>query len=303
MMWKTMGAVWLVLAVGCVAPEGPELEQTGEIEQHFEPCPGCGVNGMRQGEWNNVFSTLDKAALDRDAAAYDLWDGATHSPMGLCQPGTLNGGACTVREGWGHWINRDTNPRVGIFTNLVKVILPKGYKVVHPGGYTYWGKFGLMAHARTSSWGQEGREIASAGMLALLNAYPDVPLCLNTRQLPDNCVGSSAQWSESILFGDAIYGGSPRYIAISGGKDAPSPALNPRYGTVDGGSARAHSYYQYRCTTSRTGNARYPVSCSDNGVTWHNPVHVLTPGEPGKLYYDNPIENHRYDPASWPQPY
>ncbi len=306
-MLKTMGAVWVVLAVGCVAPELPELDETetGEVEQHLEPCPGCGVNSLRQSEWNYVFHTLDGNALDN----FGLWDGVAVSPVSLCKPGTVSDDkpTCKVRQGWLDWLAADTyvQRRGGIFRNLVKValegnqtILPPDGTVFPDGSPSYQGMFGLMPYARGSSWGPAGREIASAGLLALLNSVSGVPLCLNTRDKPGHCAGSSATYSESITFGDATHGS--RYIAIYGGKDAPFPLRNPRYGSVSPESAAVHNNATNVCDTVGEHSARYPVRCRYDGHTWNNPVHVLIPSDPKDSYYDtdNPVPPIK--PAGWP---
>lgn len=297
MIAKTMGVVWLVLAVGCVAPEA-EPEETSEVEQHVI-CPGSGLNGNRQGWWNTAFTALARPALQSTDPALDLWDGGKASPMSLCDPATLTDYSCTARSGWLAWL--DVYPathRRGIFMEIVRVALPKGYRV-WANGTRYDGTFGLYPSARVSSWGQEGREIVSAGLLALLNAVPDIPLCLNSRQMPNNCAGSTATYQESITFGDIIVGGPPRIIAIHGGVDAKDPTLNPRYGSVDQESAFPHHWNQHLCQTTGTGAGRYPTGCTRNGTSWTNPVQVLVPGPPDRLYYDDPIGNHRYDPSSW----
>lgn len=280
MISRTMGAVWLMLAIGCVAaeptePTGPEA--TSEIDQLIGECPGCGGNGMRQGWWNYVFSTLDKAALDSEDPALDLWDNGMASPMSLCRDGTpLGTTSCTIRDGWHAWLQREPSlARQGIFMEIVRVSLPKGYKVVDTSGTVFRGDFGLILHARTSSWRQDGRELASAGMLALLSAVPDVQLCLNTRLLPNNCHASGATRHESATFGDAIFGS--RFIAISGGADYPEPLSNPRYGSVSPGSATSFSWYDGHCTFAGSGSDRYPISCTGNGTTWTNVVNVLRP--------------------------
>ncbi len=303
MMLKTMGALWLALAVGCVAPPEPEIDETSEVEQHLEPCPGCGGNGMRQAEWNYVFSTLDENALNN----HGLWDTASESPVSLCKPGTVDVLTCIPHDGWIQWLGgAPIAQRGGIFKNLVKIILRKSYKVVAPkgtvfpdGSTEYEGKFGLMFYAREQPWGAVGREVASAGMLALLSAVPNVPICLSSRQKPNNCLGDPEMtFSESVTFGDALTGS--RYMGIWGGMDARVPTRNDRYGTVSQESAAAYNHTTNVCDTEGSGNARYPVRCRYDGTTWSNPVHVLTPRAPGTWYYGDPPPFH--PTTVWPQP-
>jgi hypothetical protein len=312
MMLKATGVVWLALAVGCVAPETPEPDQTNEVEQHIEPCPGCGGNGMRQGEWNYVFGTLEPSALGA------LWDGDADSPRSLCKPYTnADGGlTCALRDGWKNWLGGEPQAqRKGIFRNLVKIILPKNHyvKTSELPDDRFEGKFGLMTWARDVSWGQAGREIATAGMLALLSAVPDVAICLNTKQLPYNCTASGMNYSESITFGDAIYGSQiygSDITGIWGSAHAPKPLQNARYGTVAGGSASVYNNALNTCNTATTAvspepdawSKHYPTYCRMDGITWHNPVHVLTPQHPQTWYYGDPAAPSPVPvkPSSWP---
>lgn len=295
-MIRSIGVLGLGLVIACVA-EAPELEERG---QPIEVCPGCGANGLKKHDWDYVFSNLDRNALNRTNPANDLWDDATNSPASLCDPATLDGAGCTMRAAWSAWI--DSGTRVGIYTNLAKVVLPRGTWVRDPGnGIKYHGAFGLMAWARGGPWRAEGRELASAGLEILLNAVEGVAICLNTRQLPDNCAGSTARFSESITFGDAIHGGAPRFIAIAGGQHAPDPRQNLRYGSIPTGASSAFDYATSHCTTARDGQLRYPVACTDGGGgTWHNAVHALTWNEPNTWYYGPPPPGGRH-PEQWPQ--
>lgn len=307
MMRVIAGIGWLmaVAAAACaVEPPGGAVgtEDTSEVAQEINdcpgcPCPGCGGNGLAQAEWNYVFGTLDQAALG--AASNNLWDNASDSPKSLCLAGSVVGPTCTARNAWQVWMGGAPSvQRKGVFRHLVKIVMPRGH-YIDLGGERYTGQFGLMPWAREAPWGAAGREIASAGLLALLSAIPGVPVCLNSEEKPDNCVGNSdMRYSESVTFGDAIYGS--RYVGIWGGRDAPFPARNRRYGTVSPESAGVHNNAVNTCVTEGEDNARHPLYCRYSGTTWHHPVHVLTPRPPQTWYYGEPPP---YQPTVvWPQP-
>jgi hypothetical protein len=167
-----------------------------------------------------------------------------------------------------------------------------------------------MLWAREQPWGARGRSIASAGLLALLNAVPGVAICLNAGHVPDNCFNSGFNYSESVTFGDAI-NGNPRFIGIWGSSHAPFPLKNTRYGTVSPSSATVFNNALNTCTTAlvegRTETwARYPQHCRANGMTYHDPVHVLTPRHPNTWYYGEPAPvTPPVTPSGanqWPQP-
>jgi hypothetical protein len=250
----------------------------GEAATSFNcRCAGCGANGLSQAGWNAMFAEADRNALNGVTA----WDWNHDGPIAMCEPGTSWSNGCDLATPWRTWIGT-TGRHVEMITELVKVIAVKTYAVRHPGGNTYHGEFGLAPAALHATWSYADQEIASAAMLALLDAVHDVPICLKTERTPDNCVGSGAIYHESTTFGSTF---RMHYAAISGGAAAPDPLRNPRFKTVDPSSATTFKFSESRCSLGGSGVSTLASSCTDQlGRAWNWPVVVLTPTDPSWYY-------------------
>jgi hypothetical protein len=270
--------VAIALATGCAA-QLDELE-TDEIEQAALSCPGCGMNGFSETAYNWMWGQFDRNAL----AATGAWSG--DAPLTFCRPATVTSTGCKLRYVYGAWLRTgQTNIRVEIMTNVVKLIAPQGFWIhddYDASGHFYQGMFDLAPRARNVIVDYPEQERISAGLLALLNAVKDVPVCLLTKHQPSHCAGSTAYWHESVTFGKHF---RHPYLAIAGGSAAPDPAQNHRYGNAK--NAQANEVLpSNKCNVSGTGEGRHALSCSSaSNVVWNHPVTVLTPHDPKNHYY------------------
>jgi len=284
----------------CVAPAG---EEVGSVEQALS-CAGCGLNGLRQVTYNNIFSQMDQPAL----AAHGAWDAAADAPAALCTSATIAAPAgcsvaCELAPGWRAWLHAPYSGawlRDEMLENVVKLSAPKGACVVDPGGPRYPGTFGLASGTRQHAWSWVDEDYVSAGLVALLSAVPDVPICIQTAEDPTACAGSGVRFHEATFFGQ-LFRGAPRFVAISGGEDARNPYLNLRYGTVSATSATVYQRGDARCVHAGSGDALRALYCDgESGIRYHHPLVVLTPGAPHTWYYDVGSAP-RPRPASFPR--
>jgi hypothetical protein len=310
--------MWLVLAVGCV---GPDLEATGEVEQHsrclagstdFEcaaDCGGCGHNGLREGSWDLLFGQFNRSTLDD----YGLWvwpaSGVTSGALSLCIPSQTYSDHCVMRWKYSNWIAGEPHSRVDIMSHVVAAVAQTNYRVIDPGqnGNTYWGSFNLRPQALTDTWDFRTQETITAALLAQLNAEPGVAICLLNEQTPTNCSSSGGKYHEGDFYGNHF---QYYFAGISGGAHANDPKLNRRYGTVEednGDEPPAETYLHEpvaRCDYSGllagAGNHNsHATRCQGKSGTWWNyPVTVRTPLPPGTWYYP-PGSLTR--PSNWPQ--
>jgi hypothetical protein len=312
MMVRTMGVMWLVLAVGCVGPT--PLEDTGEVEQHgrctstdgYEcatDCGGCGYNGLREGSWDLIWGQFNRPTL----RSYGLWidpaTGVTPGAKSLCDPTQVWSDHCVMRTEYSQWIADSQTSRVDIMTHVVAAIAQTNYWVKDPGtnGNTYYGSFNLRPQALTQTWDYRTQETITAALLAQLNAVPGVSICLLNEQTPYNCSSSGGRYHESDVYGNSF---QYYFAGISGGTGAPDPHLNKRFGAIDDGAEPlAHSYLYgdgTRCFYDGTGSTRHATSClGENGTWWGWPVTVRTPLPPSTWYY--PPGTGGDPPDGWPK--
>jgi hypothetical protein len=297
MMSRAMAAMWLVLGVGCVAPD--PAEEAGEVEQHgictsaggeYEcdyDCGGCGHNGLREPSWSHLFHGFNKPTLRQYGMWVDYVDSSTpHGAKSLCIPAQTYGDHCVMRWGYSNWIAANSYPRVDIMGHVVAAIAQTGYRVIDPGtnGNTYWGSFALRPQALTETWDYRTQETISAALLAQLNAVPGVAICLMNEQTPNNCTSYNDIYGkahEADFFGNHF---QYYFAGIMGGVDAPDPHHNPRYGAVDSNPqdpdppARAYNRaHGVRCEyhgdpASSTGHAKWCLG--EDGTLWDYPVTV-----------------------------
>jgi len=270
----------------CLVPGGePAL---GSVEQHLG-CVGCGLNGLRQAAYDNVFAQMDGNALGQVGA----WDDSVDGPVSLCDGSSVAvpagcTTACSLRPAWNTWLYM---PHDGawlhdeMLRSVVELIAPKDACVVDAHGRAYEGMFALSPAPRFHSWTPADQERVSAGLLGILDKVKDVPICLQSELSIDACAGSGARFHESTLFGN-VFRGHPRFIAIAGGDAARNPYLNLRYGTVLPSSATVYQYSEHPCAYDGANEGLYARYCDGGGGRWQHPVVVLTGGDPDTWYYD-----------------
>ncbi len=295
MMNRAMGALWLVLAVGCAASEAAE---TGEIEQHercfgagveadeYEcqaDCGGCGHNGLRESSWNQLFGGFNRQALKM----YGVWIDSASGARSLCDPVHTWTDHCVMRNGYSQWLAANPTRREDIMSHLVAAIAQTDYWVQDPGtGTIYWGSFNLRPQALTQTWDYRTQETITAALLAQVNAVKGVAICMMNEQTPANCSFTGGRYHEADFFGNHF---QFFFAAVSGGADAPDPDDNLRLGDAGDDPAAPAFAYVYegeRCEYAGSSNRLHATRCKgENGVWWEHPVTVRTPGRPRDWYY------------------
>jgi hypothetical protein len=286
-LFRLMVMVSVLGALACTEP----VETTAETAQAVEGpcdggndwdcrCSGCSANGMTQGQWDGMFGEADRNEL----TDYGAWAANGDGPVRLCTSApAANDPECTLHPAWRAWLS-GSNRRVGMLTNIIKVIARKGFTVDDPGGNTYHGAFGLAREALGETpWSYRSQELVVAGVLALINEVHGVPVCLKSAHTPNNCAGAGTLFFESITFGSTF---RMHYGAVAGGVDAPDPAMNRRYSTMLPTSATEFIWPQ-PCTVTGSGANALATECSDElGRPWRWPVTVMVPFVPLLWYYD-----------------
>jgi len=255
-------------------------------------CAGCSANGVSQAQWDGMFGEADRVALMHHGA----WASNGDGPVRLCASAPAAGDTqCTLHPAWHDWLWAGTNRRIGMLTGIVKVIARKGFTVRDPGGFIYYGAFGLAHEALGETpWSYRSQELLVAGMLALVDAVHGVAVCLRSAHTPHNCDGVESGSFESITFGSTF---RMDYAAIAGGSGARDPLKNRRFSTVLPTSARAFAWPP-PCEVAGNGLNALATRCTDEqDRVWSWPVTVIVPII---WYYD--VGNREIErPANAPQ--